>query len=168
METDAERADAAAALDLVATSRARLADRLVTPWWFHPALGLVGACFLLGQASGAWWVQSATGLLGATGILLLAATYRRRTGVRVTALRAPRTRMPSAVLGALLFSTYFGTLSLHAEVGGAAVPVLGSLLLVLVTVVMGRRVDAALRAELRSEPRTGTRPEVAPDAPSQP
>ena len=52
METDPGRADAAAALDLVAASRAALADRLVTPWWYHPALGV-----LVGGLVGVWYAR---------------------------------------------------------------------------------------------------------------
>jgi hypothetical protein len=48
MESD-NPLDAPAALNAVARARADVADRLVTPWWYHPILGVLIAQHALVQ-----------------------------------------------------------------------------------------------------------------------
>ena len=73
--------------------RERLAERVVPPWWYDPALGVV--VFLLVSAlslrDAGWWyfVDLAVGIVG-LGVLVH--TYRRITGVWVSGLRAGETR----------------------------------------------------------------------------
>src|SRR5665648_1128302 len=89
MENEAEEQ-----LALIAETRARLADRLVTPWWYHLSLGaLMGVLVLaigLGIGNG-WFAVVVAVVVFGEGVLVGA--YRRTMGaVSYTHLRAHETR----------------------------------------------------------------------------
>src|SRR5665647_1898343 len=77
MENEAEEQ-----LALIAETRARLADRLVTPWWYHLSLaGLMGVLVLaigLGIGNG-WFLLVVVVVVVGEGVLVGA--YRRTMGV---------------------------------------------------------------------------------------
>jgi|SRR3954451_21178831 hypothetical protein len=95
METQGAMDSAAAAgqLDELRADRERLADRVVPPWWYDPALGVV--VFLLVSAlslrDAGWW-YFATLAVGIAGLGALVRAYRRITGIWVSGFRKGATR----------------------------------------------------------------------------
>ncbi|MEU6857370.1 hypothetical protein AB0B28_00635 [Glycomyces sp. NPDC046736] len=151
METHMNPEEARAALAAVEQSRSEVADRLVTPWWYHPILGILvgGLSAVAGSGAGLAIVWGAVALFG-IGIYLLATAYRRLTGVWVGGYEGgPRSRrsvMVATVVGVAIVGTgaVVGLgldLWWPSTVAGVVVAVL--------TVVWGRRFDALLRADLR-------------------
>ena len=153
MATDSGRVDAATALDLVAASRAGLADRIVTPWWYHPALGLLVGGLVAVQAVPSLLARNVFLVGYAVGLGLLVSAYRKQTGLWVNALRSRSARRWVLAFVVAAGSLIVGSLGLHAGLGWSAAPVLAGALMVPLTVVLGRRVDAALRAALRGSSR---------------
>ncbi|WP_369140846.1 hypothetical protein [Modestobacter versicolor] len=75
-----DREAAAAQLDVLDADRAALADRIVQPWWWDVASGVLFAGFVSSYAAHRTWVVLAA-LVGYLGCLrVLVAVYRRRTG----------------------------------------------------------------------------------------
>ena len=86
METDGTDRDAAAAqLAALQADRVALADRLLQPWWYDVALGLLLFGFIASYAADSLWVTFPALLVFAGGLGALVAVYRRMTGVWVTA-----------------------------------------------------------------------------------
>lgn len=145
---DADRArEALAAID---ATRSSAADRLVTPWWYHPALGALTSAYLVGYAFGDTLVRLVVlaGFLVALG--LLAASYRRLTGVWVSGHRAGRATVWAVAMGVLAMALVAAALLLYSTTG-LEWPVWACAAVVFVSVVvLGRAFDAKLRAELRS------------------
>ncbi|GAB3317508.1 hypothetical protein GCM10027451_35430 [Geodermatophilus aquaeductus] len=79
-----EAAEAAAQLDALRADRAALADRVVQPWWYDVALGLLLFGFLASYALDSLWITFPALLLFCAGLGALVAAYRRITGVWVT------------------------------------------------------------------------------------
>ncbi|MCA0144764.1 hypothetical protein [Blastococcus sp. LR1] len=67
-------------LDALQADRAALAGRLVQPWWWDVAFGLLLAGFIGSYSSHNIWVIGAAVLLLALGMRWLIATYQRITG----------------------------------------------------------------------------------------
>jgi hypothetical protein len=137
-------------LAVVAEARAAAADRLVTPTWYHPILGLLIAGYVLGLSLGGATVRLITCLLFAVGCLTLVTAYRRLTGVWVSGFEAgPASRWAKALgllVGVLLAAgwaiTYWTHLSWPAWCLAAVAFV--------ACIVLGRKFDTALRAQLRA------------------
>ena len=95
METDGAPMDPAAAAAQLATlqaDRESMAVRVVPPWWYDPALGVV--VFLLVSAISlrdSGWPYFATLAAALLGLWSLVAAYKRITGVWVSGLRPGRT-----------------------------------------------------------------------------
>ncbi|WP_344484582.1 hypothetical protein [Glycomyces endophyticus] len=151
MESQLNPQEARAALEEVNASRAEIADRLYTPWWYHPILGLLIGGLVAVAGSGARlvivWGAAAAFALGA---LLLATAYRRIAGVWADGFTAgPRSRRSAQVafaVGVVIAGTG-AVLGLGFELWWPAT-VAGAVLAVL-TVVWGRHYDTLLRADLR-------------------
>lgn len=151
MESQMAPREARAALEAVADSRAEMADRLVTPWWYHPTLGiLLGglmAVIGVGVPTAVFWASM---VLYFGGILALAGAYRRMTGIWVDGFGiGPRSRRSATRLGATAIA-----LALVGAVFGLGfdlpwVPVGCGVVLAAVMTVWGRRFDTILRDELR-------------------
>ncbi|MFI6506987.1 hypothetical protein ACIBCT_05225 [Streptosporangium sp. NPDC050855] len=134
-------------LDRLGLDGARLAERVVTPWWYHPVLGLIvgvltGAQALPGVAS---FIVMA---LGIVAIPLLITTYNRRYGISITQPAGPRgRRLSHTMLGVLVLAMLA---ALVVKFTGTA-PWWGLLPAAFafgVIVVFGRRYDDVLRDEL--------------------
>ena len=81
-------AAAAAQLATLQADRERMATRVVPPWWYDPALGVV--VFLLLSALSlrdAGWLYFATLAVALVGLWSLVTAYKRITGVWVSGLR---------------------------------------------------------------------------------
>ncbi|KQS68682.1 hypothetical protein [Modestobacter sp. Leaf380] len=79
----ADRDRAAADLAALDADRVALAERVVPPPWFGPALGLLLFAFISSNALDSPWVTAPAVLLFGLGTGLLVAVYRRSTGVWV-------------------------------------------------------------------------------------
>jgi hypothetical protein len=142
--------NAAEQLDAITDTRAAVADRLVTPWWYHPILGALIAGYVAGMGYGNTAVKLATVVLFLGGTAALANAYRRLTGVWISGLAAGRASRWATALGALI-----GVIAVAAWMIGdytdlrwpvwilAAAGLIG-------TIILGRKFDAALRAQLRA------------------
>ena len=96
--------DALAHLDALADSRSALANHVVTPPWYHPALAGLIFLFVAGTASERW--SFVTFMLYCAGLVWLVTTYRRITGVWAngwnrTGGRAYAVALLVALLGAI-------------------------------------------------------------------
>jgi hypothetical protein len=84
MENDAiDRDTAAAQLAALQASRAALADRVLQPWWYDVALGLLLFAFLASYAFDSLWVTFPALVVFGAGLGALVSAYRRITGVWV-------------------------------------------------------------------------------------
>ncbi|MGY1684907.1 hypothetical protein ACI8AV_01810 [Geodermatophilus sp. SYSU D00804] len=78
-----DRDTAAAQLAALRADREALADRVLQPWWYDVALGLLLFAFLASYALDSLWVTFPALVLFAAGLGALVAAYRRITGVWV-------------------------------------------------------------------------------------
>ncbi|MEU4690099.1 hypothetical protein [Actinoplanes sp. NPDC023714] len=142
--------DAAAQLAAITDARAAVADRLVTPWWYHPVLGLAAAGYVVGYSFGGTVVRLVTVVLFVGVAFALVSAYKRKTGVWVSGLNAGRASRWAIAMGVVL-----GVVAVAGLVVGMYTdlrwPVwcLAGVTFV-ATVLLGRRFDAALRAQLRA------------------
>jgi hypothetical protein len=137
-------------LAIIAETRAAVADRLITPWWYHPALGLMLAGYTVGLSLGGTAVRFAAVALFLAGCGVLVTVYRRRTGVWISGFDAGRASRWAKALGALAgvalaasWSIAYWTDLTWPVWCLAAVAFAGAVLL-------GRRFDTALREQLRA------------------
>lgn len=140
--------EARQALRLVSETRADLAERLITPWWYHPGLGVIVAALVVALAApgpGKNFVIVAA-MLGLVGLVT---AYSRMTGLgfgdeyyklAVVELVA----LLSVVLAAMIIVLIFP--QPVVVVSAAAVALVA-------TIGLGRRADATMRRKLRE--RTG-------------
>ncbi|WP_229054993.1 hypothetical protein [Aeromicrobium sp. Leaf350] len=141
----------AEALAAVAAARRSVADRLVTPWWYHPALGLLLGGFTVAVALGDWWVTLVGLVVFAAGAGALVAAYRRRTGIWLSGHEPGPANRWSSLMGvvaglgiaAAILLAFAGVPDVWVWVVAAAIAV--------VIVPIGRRYDRELRADLRGE-----------------
>ena len=136
-------------LAAVRTGRSAAADRLVTPWWYHPILGLLLAGLLVAYGVGSRWVIGAALVVFCAGVSALVTAYRHQTGVWVSGLNAGSASRWAYALAALILACFAATLvARYVQHAGwlawaaAAVAVAG-------TVLIGRRFDVALRERIR-------------------
>ena len=156
--------EAAAALGLVSSSRSQLADRLVTPGWYHPAFALLGATAVLGYGTG-------SRVLGALGVVVFTAgagvligAYRRLTGVWVSGHRAGPAKRYAVAGGLVLGIGMLASLGARAQTGGLLPSALLAVAVAVLLVLLGRRYDVVLRADLRAGagPSTSATPSPSP------
>ena len=149
MESVLDPQGAADALDLVKSTRSELADRLITPWWYHPILGLMAAWVIAAPATHSIVVWYAAMALFAVGCGLLARTYRAKTGVWVSGTNAGTASRWAWALALVLVAA--GGFSALAAILFDAWPVSIAVALaqIPVTVLIGRRFDDVLRRQLR-------------------
>jgi hypothetical protein len=144
--------DPSTMLSLAAQARSAAADRLITPWWYHPVLGLLVAAYLVACTftSPVWRAFTVIAFLGA--IALLARTYRAITGVWVWGTNAGRASRWTHAMGAVIVIAMLASL-LIASTTTLIWPTLCIAALTWVAVIiLGRRFDTALRAQLRANP----------------
>ena len=78
-----DRDDAAAQLAALQADRAALADRVVAPWWYDVALGLLLFGFLASYAFDSLWVTFPALVVFFACVSVLVSAYKRITGVWV-------------------------------------------------------------------------------------
>ncbi|WP_430782505.1 hypothetical protein [Actinoplanes sp. G11-F43] len=142
--------DAAEQLAAISDTRSAVADRLVTPVWYHPLLGLALAGYVIAIGLDNTVVALAGGVLFVLAATGLANKYRQMTGIQVTGPGTGRASRWAIAMGAMI-----GVVLLTAWATGRyteswwQIPVLAAIAFA-GTVVLGRRYDAALRAQLRA------------------
>lgn len=138
-------------LALIADTRARLADRLVTPWWYHLSLGaLMGVLVLaIGLGIGNGWFAVVVAVV-VVGEGVLVGAYRRTMGVWTETWDGfPRWTVWVAFGVALVLFVASAAVRLWTALvwpvwGLAAVTAVGF-------VVLGRWTDAVWRRRLRAD-----------------
>lgn len=139
--------EARAALADLDADGARLADRVVTPWWYHPILALIVAVIVSSQAlSGPGTVMILPLAIIALPILVIA--YSRHSGVTVTQPAGPRSKRLLIVLVSLMIAAMASGVVLKLTGLSPGWVLIPAVLAAVATLVLGRRYDAALRAEL--------------------
>jgi len=152
MESNDLDNDPRAALESIAEARAAVADRLVTPWWYHPILGVLLGLYLVAVSYGGPALRVVAVAVLLAGLGLLTRAYRRLTGVWISGLEAGRASRWAWAMGGAIGVCMAAGFALAATGSPAwLVCGLGGVVAVAV-VVFGRRFDTVLRAELRSEP----------------
>ncbi|PZE82166.1 hypothetical protein [Curtobacterium sp. MCBD17_032] len=150
MENESDLDRARAALAAVDATRASVADRLVTPWWYHPTLGLLVAAYLVGYAVGDTIVRMTVLVAFFVGIGVLTTVYRRRTGVWVSGHRAGAATRWAVAMGVAAVVLVLTALGVHAATDLLWPVWVCAAIVFVVIVVLGRRFDARLRSELRN------------------
>lgn len=157
METPDDHApsyDPRRALADVAATRESVADRLVTPWWYHPILGvLLSAIVLVYALDLSNLVKVAVAIAGAAGMGVLVGAYQRLTGLWVDMRNlGPVSRRWWLAYVAVVIVVI--GVPLLTVVTGWILPTWLAIVLtvsaLVATVVLGRRVDAAMRREIRA------------------
>ncbi len=139
------------ALADVEASRVAIADRVVTPWWYHPALGIIQASLVLNIAFAKGVVSVLLTLLAVAGIGVLVRVYTSRYGLWLGPDQlGPRSRR---VFRAIVAVTVAGLALGIAHTVGAApswVAILGAGITLVGTTVLGPRLDERWRDEVRA------------------
>jgi hypothetical protein len=151
MESQLDPQAARAALDAIDESRSDMADRLITPWWYHPVLGLlVGGLVTVATAGIPFTALMGVIAVYAVGLTLLVTAYRRKARVWVGFWDGgPKSRRSAALLLAvLLVITVVGAaVGIGMEIRWVA-PVTGLAVAATMT-LWGRHLDTIMRAEAR-------------------
>ena len=140
-----------ASLAAVAEARRAAADRLVTPWWYHPVLGALFAGYAVAIALGNTWVLLGGVVVFFAGLALLVSAYRRKTGIWLSGFEAGGATRWAYLMGVVGGSCIAAAVLLSfTDVSDgwvwAVAVVLGAAI-----VPIGRTYDRELRAELRGE-----------------
>jgi hypothetical protein len=160
MENDfVDRADAAATPPSPAEARAALADlravdaglaeRVVTPAWYHPTLGAIVAAIVCTQAIGSP-VRLVFLPMALFALPLLVVVYRRRYGVWVSGPAGPQSRRLQQVLLAVLLVVFGCALLIGLTPVDYSWVLLPAVIAFVAPIVLGRRYDDAMRRELAS------------------
>jgi hypothetical protein len=129
--------------------RAAAADRLVTPAWYHPVLGVLAGGYATAITLGDTVVMMVAIVVFLIGLPTLVGVYKRQTGVWIWGFSAGRASRWSVLMGVLLLAAFLGMTYLY-EVVGLSWPVwvIGALIVPMV-IVVGHRFDEAVRNQLR-------------------
>ena len=149
------------ALADVAASRNSVADRLATPWWYHPALGGILAAIVLVSAFDLNnIVRLVVSLACAGGIGVLVAAYQRTTGLWVDIRNlGPVSRRWWFVYLVLVITAV--AIAMTPSFSSITLPTWVAIVLTAATfigtIVLGRRIDESMRVEIRSGTATAPR-----------
>ncbi|MEU5155655.1 hypothetical protein [Glycomyces sp. NPDC021274] len=162
MESSVNPEAAQAALASIDKSRADIADQLVSPWWYHPALGVLTGGMTMVACSGITWFVAAVVplvpiIVGSilavyvVGMILLSRFYYRRVGVlsdaHAAGLRKRRNLAVWMSVGLFLVGNYWAVTEIYNNPWPRAIAV--GVVVAAFTVVWGRRFDKAMQAALR-------------------
>jgi hypothetical protein len=139
-------------------------DRPVTPLWYHPTLGLLAGGLLASAETRNLAVFLSALLVYAVGSAVLVSSYRKLAGTWVSgAPRGPAGRI-SVVLMLALYAVAGLAAVLDLGLGLRGTFVVAGVAAFALVVVLGRRFDAALRAQILRE----EAPAAAPPATTRP
>ncbi|MFT3889744.1 MAG: hypothetical protein QM713_16495 [Arachnia sp.] len=139
--------EARAALSQMGIDGEQLANRIVTPWWYHVGLGIIVAVMVGAQVLPGSLSVILTGV-SVAGIPLLMLTYARTYGVTSTQPAGPRSRLWLFVAVGVLVLCMAAVLVVRLTASTPWWGVLAAVVAFAGTVVSGRRYDDALRDEL--------------------
>lgn len=145
-----ERPEAAAAREALRQLQddgSRLAVRVVTPWWYHPVLGVIVAAFAGSQVlpgMAAIWIVA----IGIVLLPVLTITYSRRYGVSTTQPAGPRSHRLLLTMLTVLILAMVSSLAIKFLALSAWWGIIPAAFAFFATVMLGRRYDDALRDEL--------------------
>ena len=142
--------EARASLDDVRRMEADLADRLITPWWYYPGLGLVEA-LLVSSVALPKSLSAPAMVVGLVGLGLLVSAYRRLTGLGMSNQYFALARGWSVALLVVILGAFMIALLFDQPLVIAATAVV----VFLATIVLGRGGDSAIRDRLRHGTRNG-------------
>lgn len=135
--------EARAAFAAVDAGRAAAAERLITPLWYHPILGLLASGYLLATSSRSTIITLIAIPVFILGVFALVSAYKKVTGVWISGFSAGRASWWAAAMGVALV-TCFGL------VFTGIWPPLGAAVAAFISVnVFGLLFDRTLRASLR-------------------
>ena len=144
-------ADAAALLSVVEQADAAVADRLSTPWWYHPSYALLTGMIVAAMGMPHGWGVVVL-LAGGAGLGVLLRVYRNLTGLGVVTGGGRRVALWMGAVVVAAVAAIAVILVAHRPV----VTVIATLAFMPLAVFAGRRVDDAMRDSLR-RPRRGSR-----------
>jgi hypothetical protein len=152
MEIDAQ--GARDALESVRQGRAAAADRLITPLWYHPILGLLEAMLVVAIGLGTQTMFAVAVTVFFLGIAALVTAYKALTGVWISGTRAGNASWLAWLAGAMMAASLGGAAIVRNDHVGPSwlVWVLAAAAFAGI-VVVGPLFDRAVRRELRTEPR---------------
>ncbi|ALO66185.1 hypothetical protein AS189_06360 [Arthrobacter alpinus] len=154
MESDSVRNahEAQAALNAIAGAKASAADRLTSPWWYHPILGLLAAVFVVSYTIGGVWVMLTVSVVYFAGLGILMGTYRKKTGMWINGLQAGKASWWTLPLVVIMIASMGGAYYLHAERGLDWPAWVAGIIVFVAVNIFGRLFDVALRSQLRQKP----------------
>ena len=141
--------EARLALDVVRQGQTAAADRLVTPWWYHPALGGLVAMLVLACGVDVAWVVPVAIVLFSLGLGILVGAYRSTTGMWISGHRAGRASRWAYVLGALCAGCVLVSFVARETEASAWLSWVAAATAFVGTVIIGRRFDTELRDQIR-------------------
>jgi hypothetical protein len=136
--------EARASLDEVRRMEAKLADRLVTPWWFYPGLGLYEA-LLVSSISFPKVLTWPAILIGLAFLGFLVRKYQRQTGLGMS--NQYFALAPGWIIAMLM--VILMAIVINLLVDQPVIVAATAAAVFVATVVLGRRADSAMRYRLR-------------------
>ncbi|MGN5731657.1 MULTISPECIES: hypothetical protein [Arthrobacter] len=150
MENQSAR-EAQEALTAIASARSNAAERLTTPWWYHPVLGLLAAMFVVTITIGGTVAIIAVTVVYFLGIGILMGAYRKKTGMWINGLKAGRASWWTLPVVVVMFGGLAGAYYFHAEKGLDWPAWVAGIVVFVAVNVFGRGFDVALRKQLREK-----------------
>lgn len=142
--------EAAEALAMAAGARRSAADRLVTPWWYHPALGILLGGYLVAFSS---WNALVIGIavpLFFAGLGALVYAYRRLTGVWISGFAAGRASRWAYAVSVVVFVCMIAGLAISRATSLMWPSWCLAAVACMTIILIGRKFDTELRAQLRA------------------
>jgi hypothetical protein len=134
-------------LKLIEDANRQMAKRAEPPVWYHPTLGLLMGGLLAVQELPVAWVL-AYEAAALAGIALLAAAYRKHTGMWIPGYRAGRTRWVAIGTAATAVAIFLPCVWLRHEMGVQGACLVGGAVLAVLVTLMGHLWMKAYRRDL--------------------
>ncbi|TFC91785.1 MULTISPECIES: hypothetical protein [Cryobacterium] len=135
---------ARAAFAAIDAGRAAAAERLVTPLWYHPILGILTAGYLAAVTSRSIIVTLVALPIFLAGVFALVSAYKKITGLWISGFNAGRASWWAAAMGAILMVLFSLAYAQVWSVWAAATTAF------IAVNVFGLLFDRTLRASLRA------------------
>ena len=142
--------DIARSFAAINAGRAAAADRLVTPVWYHPILGVMAAGYLVALTLGGTVTLIIAVVLLLIGIPALVSAYRKLTGVWIWGFSAGKASVWTTVMAIALAVSAGGMYYFHNVVGIDWPVWLLGIAVVAAVMYLGHRFDTAVRNQLRA------------------
>ncbi|KAD3633092.1 hypothetical protein GD627_09640 [Arthrobacter yangruifuii] len=148
MNGDADRAGARETLDALSNDRLALAERVKTPPWYYPLLG-VATVFIIGSPGVEQPSRSVLVAFGVIALVALTVASQKKTGVTINRTAGPRSLGIAVTLGVAVAFLLGVSLTLEST-GHEAWIALTAAVAFLAVWLLGRLYDRAYYLELRS------------------